>query len=109
MDADPSGNGEKTMAKECLIQKQKKQSLAWAKLQEEQRAIEALPADKRAEAQAAFDAKRIKNRQFKSRQYNRCAITGRARGYIGYFGICRQQFREMAHRGELPGVVKSSW
>lgn len=97
------------MAKECLIQKQKKLALAWEKLQQEQREIDALPADKRAEAQAAFDAKRIKNRMFKSRMYNRCSITGRARGYYGYFGICRQQFREMAHRGELPGVKKSSW
>ena len=97
------------MAKQCLIEKQKRKSLEWAKVMEEQRAIDALPADKRAEAQAAFDAKRIKNRQFKARQYNRCSITGRARGYYGYFGLCRQQFREMAHRGELPGVKKASW
>lgn len=97
------------MAKECLIQKQKKQAAAWAKLMEEQKAIDALPADKRAEAQAEFDAKRVKHRMFKSRQYNRCAITGRSGGYVGYFGICRQQFRSMAHKGELPGVKKSSW
>ncbi len=97
------------MAKQCLIEKQKRKSLEWAKLQEEQRAIDAMPTEKRAEAQAAFDAKRVKARQFKARQYNRCALTGRARGYIGYFGLCRQQFREMAHRGELPGVKKASW
>lgn len=40
---------------------------------------------------------------------NRCAVTGRSRGYIRYFGLSRQQFREMARRGEIPGVKKSSW
>jgi small subunit ribosomal protein S14 len=40
---------------------------------------------------------------------NRCSVTGRSRGYMRYFGISRQQFREMARRGEIPGVTKSSW
>jgi small subunit ribosomal protein S14 len=40
---------------------------------------------------------------------NRCSVTGRSRGYMRYFGISRQQFREMARRGEIPGVKKSSW
>lgn len=97
------------MAKECLIQKQRKQAQKWEQLRKEEEAILALPKEKREEALAEFNAKRIKNRMFKARQYNRCAITGRARGYLGYFGVCRQVFREKAHRGELPGVTKSSW
>lgn len=40
---------------------------------------------------------------------NRCSVTGRSRGYMRYFGLSRQQFREMARRGEIPGVKKSSW
>lgn len=40
---------------------------------------------------------------------NRCAVTGRSRGYMRYFGLSRQEFREMARRGEIPGVKKSSW
>ena len=40
---------------------------------------------------------------------NRCSITGRARGYMRAFGISRIQFREMARRGEIPGVKKASW
>ena len=40
---------------------------------------------------------------------NRCSITGRSRGYMRLFGISRIQFREMARRGEIPGVKKSSW
>jgi len=40
---------------------------------------------------------------------NRCAISGRGRGYMRFFGLSRIQFREMARRGEIPGVKKSSW
>lgn len=97
------------MAKEALIQKQRKLAEAWEKLRAEEAQILQLPADKREEALASFEARRIKNRMFKTRMYNRCALTGRARGYIGYFKVCRQVFREKAHKGELPGVKKSSW
>lgn len=44
-----------------------------------------------------------------SRHKNRCAETGRARGYIRRFGLSRIAFRERASRGEIPGVTKSSW
>ena len=40
---------------------------------------------------------------------NRCMITGRPRGYYRKFGISRLVFREMALRGEIPGIKKSSW
>ncbi len=40
---------------------------------------------------------------------NRCFVSGRPRGYINYFGLSRITFREMAHKGLLPGVKKSSW
>ena len=40
---------------------------------------------------------------------NRDAIDGRPRGNIRLFGISRVRFRDMAHRGELPGITKSSW
>ena len=40
---------------------------------------------------------------------NRCAITGRPRGYYRDFGLSRHVLREMAHQGLLPGVTKSSW
>ena len=39
----------------------------------------------------------------------RDAIDGRPRGHVGDYGISRVRFRDMAHRGELPGVTKSSW
>lgn len=40
---------------------------------------------------------------------NRDSIDGRPRGYLSKYGISRVRFREMAHRGELPGITKSSW
>ncbi|RFA17192.1 30S ribosomal protein S14 [Subtercola boreus] len=40
---------------------------------------------------------------------NRDAVDGRPRGHLSNFGISRVRFREMAHRGELPGITKSSW
>jgi small subunit ribosomal protein S14 len=43
-----------------------------------------------------------------TRGINRCKITGRPRGYMRFFGLSRLTFRELAVRGELPGVVKAS-
>lgn len=43
------------------------------------------------------------------RKHNRCQLTGRPRGYIRQFGICRNVFREMALMGKIPGVTKASW
>lgn len=47
--------------------------------------------------------------KFKVRQYNRCNVCGRGRGYMRFFGLCRICFRELAHKGALPGIKKSSW
>ena len=48
-------------------------------------------------------------RKYKVRVRNRCQLCGRPRGYMRRFGLCRICFREMALRGEIPGVVKASW
>ncbi len=45
----------------------------------------------------------------KVRLRNRCALTGRPRGYMRVFGISRLKFREMANQGLIPGVRKASW
>jgi small subunit ribosomal protein S14 len=44
-----------------------------------------------------------------TRLRNRCAITGRPRGYFRKFGLSRNKLREIAMRGEVPGIVKASW
>ena len=43
------------------------------------------------------------------RLHNRCKLTGRPKGYMRKFGVCRNVFREMASEGKIPGVTKSSW
>jgi len=48
-------------------------------------------------------------RKYKVRVRNRCKQCGRPRGYIRRFGLCRICFRELALKGQIPGVVKSSW
>lgn len=97
------------MAKESSIQKHKKLMATWERLHKELQAIEALPKEQREAAFAEYEKRRVKNRNFKSRKYNRCSITGRSRGYIGFFGVSRIVLREKAHLGQLPGVKKSSW
>jgi small subunit ribosomal protein S14 len=47
--------------------------------------------------------------KFKTRKYNRCGQCGRNGGYLRRFKLCRLCFRELASKGELPGVVKASW
>ncbi|MFQ5947349.1 MAG: type Z 30S ribosomal protein S14 [Acidimicrobiia bacterium] len=47
--------------------------------------------------------------KFPVRGYSRCRRCGRARAYLRRFGMCRICVRELAHRGELPGVRKASW
>jgi small subunit ribosomal protein S14 len=44
-----------------------------------------------------------------TRGRNRCALTGRPRGVYRKFGLARTKVREVANRGEIPGLVKSSW
>ena len=44
-----------------------------------------------------------------TRVRNRCATTGRPRGYYRKFGLCRVELRDLANKGLIPGVTKSSW
>ena len=43
------------------------------------------------------------------RLHNRCRLTGRPKGYMRKFGLCRVKFRDMALNGKIPGVTKASW
>jgi small subunit ribosomal protein S14 len=60
-------------------------------------------------AKKALIEKSRRKPKFKVRKYNRCQRCGRPRAYLRKFGICRICFRELALRGEVPGVIKSSW
>ncbi len=52
---------------------------------------------------------REKKRKYAVRVRNRCKVCGRPRGYMRRFGLCRICFRHEALKGNLPGVIKSSW
>jgi small subunit ribosomal protein S14 len=54
-------------------------------------------------------AKSRRKPKFSSRLVRRCWRCGRTHGFMRIFGLCRICFREMANRGEVPGVTKSSW
>jgi small subunit ribosomal protein S14 len=60
-------------------------------------------------ARKAMIAKAKKDPKYQVRQKNRCQLCGRSRAYMRKFGTCRICFRNLAHKGELPGVVKASW
>jgi small subunit ribosomal protein S14 len=60
-------------------------------------------------ARTSHVAKALKKPKFSTRQRNRCKLCGRPRGYLSKFGLCRLCFRQLALRGEIPGVSKSSW
>ncbi|HBR14649.1 MAG TPA: type Z 30S ribosomal protein S14 [Candidatus Omnitrophica bacterium] len=57
---------------------------------------------------ALVNKSRIKPK-FSTRQHNRCQLCGRPKGYLRRFGVCRICFRELAWKGEIPGVKKASW
>jgi small subunit ribosomal protein S14 len=69
-------------------------------------------ADKRAELKKLGDADglaRLPRNSSPTRRKNRCSETGRPRAYMRQFNLSRLSFREHASKGEIPGVVKSSW
>ena len=65
------------------------------------------PDDARDEARAKFQA--LPRNASPVRLRNRCAITGRPRGVYRKFGLGRNKLRDLAMRGEVPGVIKASW
>jgi len=60
-------------------------------------------------AKQSVVARSKKKQKFSTRQVNRCWKCGRNRYYLRVFGLCRMCFRELASKGEIPGVRKSSW
>lgn len=60
-------------------------------------------------ARKALIVKQQKKQKYSTREYTRCQITGTARSVLKKYGISRMAFRELAHKGEIPGVRKSSW
>jgi small subunit ribosomal protein S14 len=89
------------MAKESVKARQRKRERMVAKY-----------ADRRAALKAEGNRKALDLLPRNSspvRLKNRCQLTGRPRGYIRYFGVSRNIFRDMALQGKIPGVRKASW
>ena len=60
-------------------------------------------------AKKSMIIKANKEQKFKVRVYTRCEKCGRPHAVMSKFGVCRICFRELAHKGEIPGVKKASW
>lgn len=60
-------------------------------------------------AKKSMIAKANKQQKFKVREYTRCNRCGRPHSVLKKYGICRICFRELASKGQIPGVKKSSW
>jgi small subunit ribosomal protein S14 len=60
-------------------------------------------------ARKAMIEKSRRKPRFAVRQHNRCKLCGRPKAYLRRFGMCRICFRLLAHKGEIPGITKSSW
>lgn len=100
------------MAKKSMVERERKRQKLVEKYAEKRAAL--LEAFQNAEdPQEKFEIHRqiqqLPRSSSRIRLRNRCWKTGRPRGYYRDFGLCRNQLREMAHQGLLPGVVKSSW
>jgi small subunit ribosomal protein S14 len=101
------------MAKTSSVQKQKRRerlvALKWDKRQAlKKQAIQASLSEEEREA-ARIALNKMPRDSSKIRLRNRCALTGRARGYMRKFKMSRLTFREFALLGMIPGVTKSSW
>ncbi|NYT37215.1 30S ribosomal protein S14 [Allopusillimonas soli] len=59
--------------------------------------------------QARLQLQKLPRNANPTRQRNRCVVTGRPRGVFSKFGLTRHKLREMAMRGEVPGMTKASW
>lgn len=101
------------MAKLSLIEREKKRAKLVAKYAEKRAALEAIVADQSKSEEERYEA-RLKLPQLPrnanpTRQRNRCSITGRPRGTFRKFGLARNKLREIAFKGEIPGLTKASW
>ena len=101
------------MAKVSMVQREHKRTKTVAKFVEKRAAIKAVISDVHASDEDRWNAQvslqKLPRDASPVRQRNRCRITGRPHGVYRKFGLCRNKLRESAMRGEVPGLVKSSW
>ena len=101
------------MAKLAVINRNEKRKKLVAKYAKRRAALEAIVDNARASDEERYAARlelqKLPRNANPTRLRNRCALTGRSRGTFRMFGLARNKIRELAFKGDIPGVVKASW
>lgn len=101
------------MAKLSLIQRELKRARLAAKYAKKHAELKQVANDaKRSDEErymARLELQKLPRNAYPTRQRNRCELTGRPRGTFRKFGLARNKIRELAFKGDIPGVVKASW
>jgi small subunit ribosomal protein S14 len=101
------------MAKLSLIQRQEKREKLVAKYAKKYAELQEISRDaKRTDEEryaARLELQRLPRNAYPTRLRNRCELTGRPRGTFRKFGLARSKIRDLAFKGDIPGVVKASW
>ena len=101
------------MAKVSMINREKRREKLVAKYAKKRAALKAIITNPEASFEeqqyAIFKLQRLPRDSSPVRQRNRCAISGRPRGFYRKFGLGRNKLREAAMRGDVPGLRKASW
>jgi small subunit ribosomal protein S14 len=101
------------MAKKSMVAKNNKRAELVAQYAERRAEMIAIIKDPNQPLEAKREAYKVIAKMprdaSKTRHRNRCGVTGRPRAYLRKFGMSRIAVRELAHKGELPGVKKASW
>lgn len=100
------------MAKKCFLQRELKRSeliIQYAPKRRHFKTQRDVSTSLRTKLEFQFALQKLPRNSSPIRQRNRCKVTGRPRGYYRDFGLSRHVLREYAHKGFLPGLVKSSW
>ena len=101
------------MAKVCMVQRQRRRTKLIKKYAAKRAEFRMNAKDMSLSEDERYTAREKLNKLPRDSSYvrsrNRCALTGRARGYYRKFGLGRNKLREAAMRGDVPGLVKASW
>lgn len=101
------------MAKVSMINREKRRTKLVAKYAGKREKLKAIISDPDSgfeeRQDAMFKLQKLPRDSSPVRQRNRCAITGRPRGFYRKFGLARNKLREAAMRGDVPGLRKASW
>jgi len=101
------------MAKKSIKQREDKREKLVAKYSKKYTELKAIIDDTQKSDEerylARLDLQKLPRNANPTRLRNRCALTGRGRGTFRTFGLARNKIRELAFKGDIPGVVKASW